>query len=249
MPKSKPEDGATSSAYGWLGCASGWGWMWWCWRERRWSSKKGAEGWWPISSSQPNRSSCCSAVTRWLPPAAPQTSPFIPLFHFTNKNPSFLLSADTGVQPMGWEGKAAAWLLLPDHQPAPISGWIQKQRGSSHPRAPLLCQGHTGSSEPDVKSSATSGSLFSLCFSLLFWSSSSQRYMQGLPKCSSPTRTPLRLQKRCPNLSRKPGAELCSGATCLLGGLWHRVPNFVVFWGIQEEKNRIPSFCNQRVRV
>lgn len=121
------------------------------------------------------------------PPAAPQASPFIPLFHFTNKNPSFLLSADTGVQPTGWEGKAAAWLLLPDHQPAPISGWIQQQCGSSHPRAPLLCQGHTGSSKPDVKSSATSGSLFSPHFSLLFWSSSSQRYMQGLPKCSSPT--------------------------------------------------------------
>ena len=100
--------------------------------------------------------------------------------------PSFS-QADTGVQPTGWEGKAAAWLLLPDHQPAPISGWIQQQCGSSHPRAPLLCQGHTGSSEPDVKSSATSGSLFSPRFSLLFWSSSSQRYMQGLPKCSSPT--------------------------------------------------------------
>lgn len=96
-------------------------------------------------------------------------------------------SQDTGVQPTGWEGKAAAWLLLPDHQPAPISGWIQQQCGSSHPRAPLLCQGHTGSSKPDVKSSATSGSLFSPRFSLLFWSSSSQRYMQGLPKCSSPT--------------------------------------------------------------
>lgn len=129
----------------------------------------------PSPAANPTGAAAAAQSLGGSPPAVPQTSPFIPLFHFTNKNPSFLLSADTGVQPTGREGKAAVWLLLPDHQPAPISGWIQQQRGCSHPRAPLLCQGHTGSSEPDVKSSATSGSLFSLCFSLLFLSSSSQR--------------------------------------------------------------------------
>lgn len=100
---------------GWGICAAprpGWGW----------SREPGCEGLTAQRQEQalleqlPRSSFLVSPHLQLLEPSLPFLQS---LFHLPNKNPFPSLSRDTGAQPTGWEGKAAAWLLLPDQQPAP----------------------------------------------------------------------------------------------------------------------------------
>jgi len=115
--------------------------------------------------SRPHRNSCCTPVPRCLPTCSslePSLSSLQSLFHFINKKLASFSQQRywSTAHELGVKGGNSCSLASPLRPPASSLSRDGSSRstGAHIQEAPVLCQGHTGSKEPDRKSSATSGS-------------------------------------------------------------------------------------------
>lgn len=164
------------------------------------------------------------------------------LFHLPNKNPFPSLSRDTGAQPTGWEGKAAAWLLLPDQQPAPYL-WMDpagaRQPASEKPPRSARATQVAASLIPSQVQQL--GVLFVLLPPLYFRAVALRCPELQMLQILAPTHGQARARGSA-------GTERSGWlrATCLLGALQHReCPNLSSSIQVFRKKNAESPLCHR----